>query len=403
MIGTLIWRNTWRNRRRTIITGSSVAFAVFLAILMQSFQTGIFGHLIQNVVGYYSGYIQIHKKGYWDEQVIENAFEVTDSLADNIRSTGVPGYVERMETFMLASTGETTKGVFLVGTDPISEQKMSDLSSKLISGVFLSSEGEEVIISQGLAQKLSLGVGDTLVLLGQGYHEVLAAGKYPICGLVKLASPDMNARMVYMPLKAARLLLNTENMATSISLILEDPGDMKQVSKALGRILDERYEVMEWEALMPEISNHIRSDRASFFIFTGILYLIIAFGFFSTMLMMLSERTFEMGMLIAIGLKKRTLAFMVAGELFLVTLGGALIGIALSIPLVWYLSAYPITLSGQIAHAYEQFGFDPVLPTTLRADIVLVQAMIVTCIAFLVSLYPYWHIKRMDAVTSMKK
>ena len=80
MIGKLTWRNLWRNHRRTLITMASISFAVVLAVLMKSLQKGVFDNLIQNVVSFYSGYVQVHKKGYWDEQVIENSFALNDTL-----------------------------------------------------------------------------------------------------------------------------------------------------------------------------------------------------------------------------------------------------------------------------------------------------------------------------------
>ena len=104
MILKLIWRNLWRNSRRTLITMASIAFAVFFSILMKSFQNGVFNNLIKNVVSYYSGSIQIHQKGYWDEQVLDNSFEFENHLIKKInQNPQIKQIVPRLETFVLIS------------------------------------------------------------------------------------------------------------------------------------------------------------------------------------------------------------------------------------------------------------------------------------------------------------
>ena len=87
MLLKLAWRNLWRNKRRTFITAASIFFAVLLAIVMNSLNEGVYDKMIQNVVGFYTGYVQVHKDGYWDDQTLENSFEqvpaVFTSLAEH--------------------------------------------------------------------------------------------------------------------------------------------------------------------------------------------------------------------------------------------------------------------------------------------------------------------------------
>ena len=102
MFITLAWRNLWRNRNRTLITMAAVFFAVLLSVLTTSFQDGIFSNLIKNVVSYYSGYVQVHKNGYWNEKIIDNAFTVTDELTKKIESDeNVKMISPRLESFAL--------------------------------------------------------------------------------------------------------------------------------------------------------------------------------------------------------------------------------------------------------------------------------------------------------------
>jgi ABC-type lipoprotein release transport system permease subunit len=383
---------------------ASIAFAVLFAVLMKSFQNGVFNNLIKNVVGYYSGYVQIHQNGYWDEQVLDNSFELKNSLTAQLQQNPqIKEIVPRLETFVLASKGNTTKGCLLVGTDAVRENNLTQLKSKLIKGTYFEKNEEAVLLAEGLAKRLDVSVNDTIVLFGQGFHGVMAAGKYKIKGIVHLASPAMNDAFVYLPLAATQYFLSAENRLTSVSLGIDNPENTDAIAQNLKNVIGQQYEVMPWQEMMPEIANHIKADGFSFYIFSGILYLIIGFGLFGTVLMMTTERKYEFGMLIAIGMKKTKLELILLGETVLITFFGVLLGFLLSLPLVIYLKERPIRFGGEIAKVYEQFGFEALFPTDVDQSIFLTQSLIVLAMAMVIGLYPLWHIRGLDPVKAMKK
>ena len=404
MIGKLTWRNLWRNRRRTLITMASISFAVVLAVLMKSLQKGVFDNLIQNVVSFYTGYVQVHKKGYWDEQVIENSFALNDTLLNKSGgAAGVRTVVPRIECYALASSGNLTKGCMVCGTDPEPEDQLTKLRSKLIKGHYFSATGHSAMLAEALAEQLQLTVNDTLVLLGQGYQGSMAAGKYVVTGILRFGSPQLNESMVYLPLSTAQYFMGAEGRATSLALAIDDVENLESIQKDLTNSVGSSYEVMTWKEMMPDIENHIRADSAGFYIWTGILYLIIAFGIFSTLLMMTTERKYEFGMLVAIGMKKIRLGMMLLAEALLITIMGTLTGILMGMPLVWYFMYKPIRFKGQVARAYEQFGFEPIFPAVFEANIFITQSLIVFILAFIIGLYPIWSVSRIDPVKAMKK
>ncbi|MBP6181415.1 FtsX-like permease family protein [Flavobacterium sp.] len=404
MILKLIWRNLWRNSRRTLITMASIAFAVLFAVLMQSLQNGVFNNLIKNVVGYYSGYVQIHQNGYWDEQILDNSFELKNSLADKLQhNRQVKVIVPRLETFVLASKGNTTKGCMLVGTDAVKENNLTQLKSKLIKGSYFENNEEAVLLAEGLANRLDVSVNDTIVLFGQGFHGGMAAGKYKIKGIIHLASPAMNNAFVYLPLATTQYFLGAENRLTSISLGIDNPENTAVIVQNLRKSIGAKYEVMPWQEMMPDVANHIKADGFSFYIFSGILYLIIGFGLFGTVLMMTTERKYEFGMLIAIGMKKSKLELVLFGETVLITFFGVFLGILLSLPLVIYLKKKPIRFGGELAKAYEQFGFEALFPATVDQHIFITQSLIVLIMAVIIGLYPLWHVSGLNPVKAMKK
>jgi ABC-type lipoprotein release transport system permease subunit len=404
MMLKLIWRNLWRNSRRTLITMASIAFAVLFAVLMKSFQDGVFNNLIKNVVGYYSGYVQIHQKGYWDEQVLDNCFALEDILTNKLQQNSqINVIVPRLETFVLISKENTSKGCMLVGTDAVKENNLTQLKRKLIKGSYFNNKEDVVIIADGLAKRINAKVNDTIVLFGQGFHGAMAAGKFKVKGIVHLASPAMNDAFVYLPLLAAQYYLNAENRLTSISLGIDNPENGNTIVNDLKTTIGQKYEVMAWQEMMPEIANHIRADGFSFYVFSGILYLIIGFGLFGTLLMMTVERTHEFGMLIAIGMKKSKLKIILLGETLMITLLGVVLGMLLSLPSVFYLQEKPIRFSGEIAKAYEQFGFEAIFPAEFNLAIFFNQSLIILCMALLIGLYPLWFVNSLNPVNAMKK
>jgi ABC-type lipoprotein release transport system permease subunit len=404
MILRLTWRNLWRNRRRSLITISSIAFAVMLAVVLGSLQKGVFDNLIRNVVSFYSGYLQVHRDGYWEERVIEESFSEDTVLFRSLREVpGVRGIVPRLESFALASAGTITRGCIVAGTDAVAEDLMTGLQGKVVQGAYLDGKGGGILVAEGLAGRMRVRLDDTLVLLGQGYQGSMAAGKYRVRGLVRFGAPQLNNSMVFMDLPAAQEFTGAEALVTSLAIALDRPEDLGRIEKAIVKRSGPSFEVMTWGEMMPDIENHIRADRAGFFIQTGVLYLIIAFGLYGTMLMMLTERRYEFGMLVAIGMKKTRLAVMLVSEHIMLSVLGTILGMVLALPIILYLKHRPLRFSGQVAKAYEQFGFEAIFPAALDGGIFITQALIVMVLALLVGIYPLLHVARINPVSSMKR
>jgi ABC-type lipoprotein release transport system permease subunit len=373
-------------------------------VIASSLKSGIFDNLVKNVVSFYTGYIQVHKKGYQDEQLLDNSFSASDGLENKILSQqNISAITPRLESFALASSENTTKGCLVAGILPTTEDKITSLKNKLVHGDYLLPNENATLLSQGLAQRLKLKVGDTIVLLGQGYHGSTAAGKYPIKGILKFGSPQLNDKILFMPLKTAQDFFSADNMLTSYILSVKNINDLEQHAVNINAVLGNDYEVMTWGELMPDIKQHIRSDSNNMRIVQWILYLLICFGIFSTLLMMMAERKYEMGMLVAIGMKKMKLMFLFLTESIITVLAGCVTGLVVSIPLIFYLNRNPIRIGGETAKAYERFGFEAVFPTSTDASNFIYQGIIVLIIGLVLSLYSLYKVIRLKPVVAMKK
>jgi putative ABC transport system permease protein len=400
----LAWRNIWRNRRRTLITLASVVFAVFFACLMQSLQHGSWANLIDNAVRFYSGYIQVHQHGYWDDKTLDNTFENQPDLQQKLaHHPNVTVVVPRLESFALASGDERTKGTLVIGIDPEKEDELSNLRKKLQHGSFLDLHDKKVLVAEGLADFLKLTPRDTIVLIGQGYHGANAAGKYEVAGILKFPSAQLNDQVVYLPLPEAQWLYNTGDRLTSFSLMVDNPDQVTAITQSLKSELKETdYEIMDWKELMPELVQGFEIDTIGSQIILFILYAVISFGIFGTFLMMTAERRYEMGVMVAIGMSRLKLQAVMFLEIIMLSLGGALIGMLVSLPLILYLHHHPIPVSGEMAELFQSYGMEPVIPFSRKPFIFVQQAYTVALITAVLGIYPLWFIQRLRPVIALR-
>lgn len=404
MLLKIAWRNIWRNKRRTLITAASIFFAVLFAVAIESMNRGIFDKMINDSVRFYKGYGQVSQKGYFEEGSLDLAFAWTPQLEQQLLAVeGIQGVVPRLEGFALASHQKITKSALLVGIEPSQEDQLTGLKKRLVKGQYLQAGQEAVLLGEGLAQKLKLDIGDTLVLISQGYRGVNAAGKYPIQGIISFGSPEWSAKMVYLPLKAAQWFFGADKLVTTAILDIPNKTIASQAIPQLQNQLDTNtYEVLDWKARMPELLEMKELKQSSNVITLFILYLIVSFGIFGVILMMTKERQKEFGILLSIGMKRGQLALITWLETLFLGLLGAVVGLAVAYALMYYLSVNPIVVTGDMAATYAKFGIEPKLPASVDADLFYKQALIVLFITTLLALYPSISIWKMQPVEGMR-
>ena len=399
----LAWRNIFRNKKRSIITIVSVFIAVFLALFIRSMQLGAYDSVIKNVAGNYTGYLQLHTKGYWDDRTLENAFIPDDKLLTSIKSNPKVTYlVPRLETYALLSYGKYSKGVMLNGIDVEKENLIKPVSERLIAGESFRARSQEVILSKGLANYFSVKPGDSIYLIGQGYHGMSAAGKYKVTGIADLKNLDLNSMVVFMPINILRDYLSAPPLVTNLLIGVKDYTDIDRLKAELSAEIDTtRYELMTWKEMMPELHQAILADNAGGLYMVFILYLIIGFGIFSTVLMMTEERIFEIGIMTAIGTKKRVIIGSFWIETVLLSLIGVILGILLAYPISYYFHIHPMPLPAEKADVMEKFGFMPEIPFSINPVIFLTHTLIIFGISLLAAFYPtvkIWRLKTLKAL-----
>jgi len=399
----LAWRNLWRNKRRTFITVASVFFGVLISTIMSSMQEGSYSSMIDNVVKFYSGYIQVHDKDYWENKTINNSFVPSDSLLNIINSVDeITLVAPRLESFALASSEEITRGSMVIGIDPEMEKEIMDIEKWLDSGEYLEKGDHAILVAYDLARYLELEVGDTLVMIGQGYHGTSAAGKYPIKGIIRFPSPELNRQTLYMSLENCQEFYAADNLITALVLMIEDQYDLTKAMRYLDRTIPTSYSVMSWEEMQPEMLQMIEADRAGAVVMKAILYLIIGFGILGTIMMMVSERKREMGVMIAIGMQRFKLSFILFYETVLIGLIGVLVGFAGSIPVIAYYFNNPIRLTGDAGKTMEQMGIEPLMYFSWLPSVFYDQVITVFIITAMIAVYPVFMANKLKVHLALR-
>ena len=188
----LAWRNIWRNKGRSVITIAAVMFCVIFAVVLRSFQVGVWENMIHEIVGNNFGYFQIHEDGFWADQSLDRTMDLGAVNSEELLAVdGVDRLIPRMESFSLLYHGSNTKGSLVMGIDPAVELPGLQLDDILLEGRSFSRDDSVIVVSEGLAKYFNVGLGDTLLFMGQGYHGATAYGAFPIGGIARMTNPEL--------------------------------------------------------------------------------------------------------------------------------------------------------------------------------------------------------------------
>lgn len=459
-----IWRN---KRRTLITAASiffAVFFAVIMRSMQLGTYGSMIGQSIEKFSGFLQ--VQ-NPEYFDEPSLDNYLHDSENLISKISETEGVKVAVPRIESFALASSGHQSKGVMVTGIDPVMEKNISNPEHMLVNykltpeivetilsktnfeqkqiellkfndnklyhdldrialdmglkpaefakyhdifnehasyqGSFLTNTDDGVLLSSRLATFLRAKVGDTIVLLGQGRYGATAAGLFPIRGIVRIPSPDLDNKLVYMTLTKAQEFFDMPNMLTSVAINLDDNDDMYDVQELVQSKIDsEKYVVKNWEEINPTLKQQIDGDDKSGQMFLGILYFIIFFGIFGTVMMMIAERKREFGVLVAIGMRKSKLAIILVVEMIMIGFIGTLSGMIAALPLVYNFNVNPVHITGEMAKMYEDMGFEAVMPTAPVEGYFAVQGFIIFLMVIVACSIPLRRIRKMKVMNALR-
>jgi ABC-type lipoprotein release transport system permease subunit len=330
----LAWRNLWRHRVRTLIVVAAMALGLAMMMfydgLVAGFQQAIYGNAIK-ILG---GNIQVHASGYSsqaDENPLLPLANDQSIVSAALALPQVQAASRRINTGGLISSREGAFAVEITGIEPEKEAQVNLALQHVIAGKILTSDEADVIfIGKGLADAMDVQVGDRVVMTGRSAHEQMRKRTMTVGGIYDLGMPDIEKRTVYLSLGEAQDLYNLNGQSTEVAITLKQLGQEPMVISALKPALP-GYEITSWETNFPELKAAIETKGGVMNIFSVVILLIAGIGILNLLLMAIYERTREIGLLGALGLRPREISTLFIIEGTLMGLVGVAAGIVLGL------------------------------------------------------------------------
>jgi putative ABC transport system permease protein len=427
------WRSLLRQRRRTLITASAMAVGVAMVMGMLAYVDGMFALMFDKMVGQSMGHVQIHHPAYPDKhELYDTVGDATNLLAAIDATPGVKGAAPRLFAYGLVGGKADSTGVRLQGIDPADELAVTGFGGRVAEGVALGGPPPEdgsipVVIGVGLGKSIKVGVGDSLVLITQAADGALANELLTVVGVVKTGSTAMDRAGAWVPLADLQRVLALDDKVHEV-LILGDDSEMAlaladTVAAAAGGSRSAPAEataaapveggealpvgplVRTWFEADPATAKLMESQTVPKIIMLAVVFSVAALGVLNTMLMSVFERTRELGLLKALGLKPRQIVTLILAEAAM--LGGlsSALGLALGLLLDWYLVVYGIPMADSDGEGFAYMGitFDPVIYGKVLPEGIIMSVSSVLIVCVLAAVWPAIRAARLRPVDAMRQ
>jgi ABC-type lipoprotein release transport system permease subunit len=387
----LAWRNIWRHKRRTLIVVLSIGLTLALMMLYDGMIAGFEDAIYGNAIRVLGGNLQIHAAGYSDQEVENPVLPLADDQAVVALMEKQPNVVAASRRIVTGGMTSNRGGAFaiaIIGVEPEREGKISLIAQNVSAGRYLQPEDQDMIfIGKGLADEMEIGVGDRVTLVGGGLHEQLRRRTMTVVGIYDLGMADVEKQSLYVSLTEAQEIFDLPDQSTEVMVTLKQVGDEKAVMDAVRPQLN-GYEISSWQTNFPELESALSTKSGAMNVFGVIILVISGIGILNLLLMAVYERTREIGVMGALGMKPGQISLLFVLEGAMMGLVGLAVGVALGLAVNGWLGAmgldysqfssltdYMALISGRV---YPSLGTEKLLERGLTALI----------IAVLASLYP---------------
>ncbi len=407
----LAWRSLWRNWRRSLIAMSAVIFAITLSIIQRGMQYGTYAETIRTAVRSSTGYLQIQKEGYNKSPTLRKSFVMTPAVKKAIQdSPSIDGSSPRIETEALLSYHDQSLGAMMMGVAPKTENEVTDFPSKVVEGRFLSDDSPasgsnvaEIVVGDKLLQNLGAQVGDSVVVLAQGFDGILGNMFARIVGTFRTGSSEFDRMGVFMNIRSLQNFLNMGNRINAVAISVRNPGDLQGLSERLnGTLKTQGLVALPWQDLLPQLKQMIELDDSSGVLYIIILLFVVGFGILNTVLMSITERFREYGVMLSLGMSQERLVVAVALEIFFMLVIGFIVGNGIGVAVNSYWVHHPIVIGGDMAKLYQEYGFAPVFVSSLSFKVFLDSTLTILGISIVAAVYPLWRVLRLEPLKGIR-
>ena len=401
----LAWRNIWRNKLRSSIVILAVTVGLFGGLAASGIMKGMVFDMVNNALKTQVSNVQIHNKDFMDNKevgyIIENSSDViTEISADQ----SVKAICERTKSFGMATTASKGVGVMINGIDPKKEKQVTEIYERIAEGngsYFTSNKKNRVLISEKLAKKLNVKLKSKIVITFQDFDGNLTGASFKVEGLFKTQNSMFDDLNVFVKKKDIDRLLNLpENSSHEIAVLLNDYKETPQAVEKIGKMLP-AYLVEGWYDIDPYLKLTSSMTDYMLVIFMSIIMLALGFAIVNTMLMVILERTKELGMIMAIGMNRFKVFKMIMYETTMLTIVGGVLGILVSVLFTSYFGRAGIDISS-VAKGFESLGYSSVMHPVLEFIDYVEVIIMVMLTGIIASIFPTIRALKMKPVEAIR-
>jgi ABC-type lipoprotein release transport system permease subunit len=396
----MAFRDLGRNRRRSFLSSLAVGMGLALLLLLAAFIQGEMGTAIDSTIRLQSGHLQVRAKSYDEIKTSlkwEDLVENPDQIATQIASLApVKVATPRLFASGIVAVGDESAGVRVIGIDPLSEAN-APYRDGMVSGEFLTPDDREgVLIGKWLADKLGLKTGDQISLSVNTSNGDVVEQPFTVRGIYTTQTMGFDSVTVFLPLAKAQTIAQAENHASTIFILLKDSAQTEAVAAALQ---SSNYQVLTWMKMDELILQTEDMANSYIFLFYLIVLGITATVIINTLIMSVFERTREIGILSAIGMRGRRIMAMFFAESTLLAVGGILMGLILGGLVIAYFTKYGFYIGYMGATGI-------LLSDTIYTKLTLKDTVNLSILALVVTLlagfYPAVLAARMEPVAALR-
>jgi ABC-type lipoprotein release transport system permease subunit len=399
----LAWRYLWRNHRRTIIMVSAIAVGVWAMIFMTALSRGMVDQMIEDGVSALPGHVQVHNPLFLDDPSVANRILISDAeLSRTFSATDFRAWASRVKVPAVIASEYESRGVTLLGIDPVAEREFGYLSYDEVEGRFLEDVDDNgIVIGRKLADKLETTVGKRVVLMSQDPDNEIADRGFRVVGLFEADVPVFEESHVFVGKKAAQKMLRIGDTTTEIVFLGDNYRNVEPTYDKVVESVDGALDASRWYEVATYLGSMLKVMDGFVVIWMIVIFLALSFGLVNTLVMAVFERVREIGLMLALGMKPSNILGQIIIESMLLLAVGLVIGNVLAWSTIQPLRG-GIDISA-VAEGMEMMGAASVLYPRLYASDMILANVIVLSLGFLASLSPAWRASRYEPVEAITK